>query len=115
MQIEGIAYSRCTFVVRIWRAGQRRRLHISSTSRERHSVSTCHEKQKSATLATGLAVDRAAREGEPHQHEGGGDLAAADQDAGRRLHLVPFIGAVGPVPAAFAKMLDDAAERGDKG
>ena len=38
-----------------------------------------------------------------HQHEGRGDLGAADQNARRRLHLVPLIGLERPVPAAFAE------------
>src|SRR5579863_9922834 len=44
---------------------------------------------------------RLARQRQPHQHEGGGGLSAADQNARRRLHLVPLIGLKRPVAAAL--------------
>ena len=57
-----------------------------------------------ASLVTHPPHHGAAGQRKPHQHEGRGDLGTADQDARRGLHLVPLIGLVRPVPAAFAEM-----------
>src|SRR5216684_6171826 len=55
------------------------------------------------------------RQRKTHQHEGRGDLGTADQDARRGLHLVPFISLERTIPAAFAKMPDDAMQGGGEG
>src|SRR5215813_6180859 len=66
----------------------------SASALARHALSTSRDSARH---------HRPPREREPHQHEGRGDLGAADENPRRRLHLVPLIGAVGPMAAAFAK------------
>src|SRR5450432_1126364 len=54
---------------------------------------------------------RPARQREAHQHEGGGDLRTAHQNAGRGFHLVPLIAAERAMPAAFADTADNDMQR----
>ena len=68
-----------------------------------------------ATLLRLALHHHAPRQRQSHQHKRRRHLGPADQNPRRRLHLVPFIGLVRPMPAAFAEMGGDAVQRRREG
>src|SRR6478672_7383732 len=95
-----------------WTLATMKACSLSPTGRGARSLLAKRFNLTSSCLVPRL--HRLARERKPHQDEGRGGFRAADQNACRRLHLVPLIGVIRPPPSAFAELADDALQGGRK-